>query len=181
MLQNFDEEKAQMRAKFNEQKAEMQAKFDKDIAGLKARLTREKDELQRQVDDSLAKIEESGNLAEAALKLGGILEAAQKGADLYIKSLQEKAKLEYEEFRKELIQARQQMTGQPGEIAASEDVAPEAEQEEKTVKTGAKSTKTTAAKKTTTRKTATKTTKTATKSKTTRTRKKKEETEQADE
>lgn len=121
MLQNFDEEKAQMRAKFNEQKAEMQAKFDKDIAGLKARLSREKDELQKKVDDSLSMIEESGNLAEASLKLGGIMESAQKAADLYIKSLQDKARAEYEEFQKELIQARKQMMEQQEQAAAGKE------------------------------------------------------------
>ena len=65
MLAAFDEEKAQMRAKFGEQKAEQKAKFDKDIAGLKARLTREKEEMQQQVDDALMKIENSQSLAEA--------------------------------------------------------------------------------------------------------------------
>ena len=109
LLKNFDEEKAEMRAKFNEQKAQMQEKFDKDIAGLKARLTREKNELQLQVDDSLSKIEDSGNLAEASLKLGGILESAQKAADLYVKTLQDKAKAEYEEFQRDLAAARKQL------------------------------------------------------------------------
>ena len=94
MLRDFDEEKAEMRAKFNEQKAQMQEKFDKDIAGLKARLAREKSELQTKVDDSLLKIEESGNLAEASIKLGGIMESAQKAADLYVKTLQDKARAE---------------------------------------------------------------------------------------
>ncbi len=109
MLQSFDEEKAAMRLKFNEQKAEMQSKFDKDMAGLKARLTREKEELSTQVGDSLAKIEDSGNLAEATLKLSGIMESAQKAADLYVKSLQDKAKAEYEDFQKDLANARKQL------------------------------------------------------------------------
>jgi hypothetical protein len=95
MLKSFDEEKAQMRAKFNEQKAQMQEKFDKDVAGLKARLTREKAELQKQVDDSLMKIENSQSLAEASIQLGGIMESAQKAADLYVNTLKKSAEAEY--------------------------------------------------------------------------------------
>ncbi|ADL33634.1 hypothetical protein bpr_I0892 [Butyrivibrio proteoclasticus B316] len=98
MLKSFDEEKAQMRAKFNEQKAQMQEKFDKDIMGLKARLAREKDELQRQVDDSLMKIENSQSLAEASIQLGGIMESAQKAADLYVNTLKKSAEAEYKEL-----------------------------------------------------------------------------------
>lgn len=95
MLKSFDEEKAQMRAKFNEQKAQMQEKFDKDVAGLKARLTREKAELQKHVDDSLMKIENSQSLAEASIQLGGIMESAQKAADLYVNTLKKSAEAEY--------------------------------------------------------------------------------------
>ncbi len=98
MLKSFDEEKAQMRAKFNEQKAQMQDKFDKDISGLKARLAREKAELQRQVDDSLMKIENSQSLAEASIQLGGIMESAQKAADLYVNTLKKSAEAEYKEL-----------------------------------------------------------------------------------
>ena len=90
MLKNFDDEKAEMREKFNEQKSQMQEKFNNDMAGLKNRLTREKEELQKQVDDALLKIEDSGSLAEASLKLGGILEAAQKAADIYLKTIRDK-------------------------------------------------------------------------------------------
>ena len=98
MLKSFDEEKAQMRAKFNEQKAQMQEKFDKDISGLKARLSREKAELQQQVDDSLMKIENSQSLAEASIQLGGIMESAQKAADLYVNTLKKSAEAEYKEL-----------------------------------------------------------------------------------
>ena len=98
MLKSFDEEKAQMRAKFNEQKAQMQEKFDKDITGLKARLAREKAELQQQVDDSLMKIENSQSLAEASIQLGGIMDSAQKAADLYVNTLKKSAEAEYKEL-----------------------------------------------------------------------------------
>ena len=158
LLKSFDEEKAEMRAKFNEQKAQMQEKFDKDITGLKARLQREKNELQLQVDDSLTKIEKSGNLAEASLLIGGILESAQKAADTYVKALQDKAKAEYMDFQKDLAAARAQL------ISVQTDEKPIEEPKEEKPK--AKATKA----------------KTTTKAKVaTRTRKKKEETSKADE
>lgn len=116
MLKGFDEEKHQMRTKFNEQKAEMQAKFEKDINGLKARLTREKEELQKQVDDAMFKIENSQSLAEASIQLGGIMEAAQKSADLYVETLQKRAEAEYEEFKKELALAKKHMLEKEQEI-----------------------------------------------------------------
>ena len=158
LLKSFDEEKSEMRAKFNEQKAQMQEKFDKDIAGLKARLQREKNELQLQVDDSLTKIEKSGNLAEASLLIGGILESAQKAADTYVKALQDKAKAEYMDFQKDLAAARSQL------VSVQTDEEPIEEPKEEKPK--AKATK---AKATTKAKVAT------------RTRKKKEETSEADE
>lgn len=109
MLKSFDEEKAEMRQKFNEQKAQMQAKFDKDIAGLKARLAREKETLVKQVDDEMDKIQSSGSLAEASLKLGGIFEAGQKAADLYVKTVQEQASKEYEDFKKQMLESQKKI------------------------------------------------------------------------
>lgn len=109
MLKSFDEEKVEMRTKFNEQKAQMQAKFDRDIEGLKARLDREKQELVRQFDDEMAKIESSGSLAEASLKLGGIFEAGQKSVDLYVKTLQDQASREYEDFKKQMQDSQRRL------------------------------------------------------------------------
>ncbi|SCY69247.1 hypothetical protein [Butyrivibrio sp. INlla14] len=106
MLRNFDEEKAEMRAKFNEQKAQMQEKFDKDIAGLKARLEREKAQMQEQVDDKLFKMENSQSLAEASIKLGGIMESAQRAADLYVSTLKKSAEAEYKELMLEIETSR---------------------------------------------------------------------------
>ena len=106
MLKNFDEEKALMRLKFNEQKTQMQEKFDKDINGLKARLSREKAEMQQQVDDALTKIENSQSLAEASIQLGGIMEAAQKAADLYVETLKKNATREYNELMQEIEESR---------------------------------------------------------------------------
>lgn len=154
MLAAFDEEKAQMRAKFGEQKAEQKAKFDKDIAGLKARLTREKEEMQQQVDDALMKIENSQSLAEASIKLGGIMESAQKAADLYLETLKKSAQKEYQQLMQEIQETRAKL--QTGTLLDEEMETEElkAEVEETDVKEK-KTTKTTA-KKTTTRKTATK-------------------------
>ena len=106
MLKSFDEEKNEMRAKFGEQKAQMQEKFDKDIAGLKARLQREKAELQQQVDDSLSKVANSQSLAEASIKLGGIMEAGQRAADLYVETLKKSAEAEYKALMKEIEESR---------------------------------------------------------------------------
>ena len=102
MLKGFDEEKAEMRAKFAEQKAQLQAGYEKDIEGLKARLQTEKQELQSKVDDSLAKIENSKSLAEASLMISGVMEAAQKAADLYVETLKKSATKEHDELLKEI-------------------------------------------------------------------------------
>lgn len=154
MLAAFDEEKAQMRAKFGEQKAEQKAKFDKDIAGLKARLTREKEEMQQQVDDALMKIENSQSLAEASIKLGGIMESAQKAADLYLETLKKSAQKEYQQLMQEIQETRAKLQAGTLLDEEMETEEPKAKVEETDVKEK-KTTKTTA-KKTTTRKTATK-------------------------
>ena len=106
LIENFDLERSEMRQKFSEQKAIMQEKFDKDISGLKARLEREKKQMQCEVDDSLRKIENSQSLAEASIQLGGIMEAAQKAADLYVSTIENKAKEEYEDFKREMYETK---------------------------------------------------------------------------
>ena len=109
LLKSFDEEKAQMRAKFNEQKNQMQEKFDKDITGLKARLAREKAELEQQVDDALEKIENSQSLAEASIQLGGIMEAAQRAANIYVDNVKKNAEAEYKELMKGIKESKLRM------------------------------------------------------------------------
>ena len=106
LIENFDLERSEMRQKFSEQKSIMQEKFDKDISGLKARLEREKKQMQCKVDDSLRKIENSQSLAEASIQLGGIMEAAQKAADLYVSTIENKAKEEYEDFKREMYETK---------------------------------------------------------------------------
>ncbi len=109
LLKSFDEEKTQMRAKFNEQKNQMQEKFDKDITGLKARLAREKAELEQQVDDALEKIENSQSLAEASIQLGGIMEAAQRAANIYVDNVKKNAEAEYKELMKGIKESKLRM------------------------------------------------------------------------
>ncbi len=109
MLKSFDEEKAEMRVKFNQQKEQMQAKFDKDISGLKARLAREKEALVQQVDDEMDKIQSSGTLAEASIKLAGVYEAGQKAADLYVKTVQDQARKEYEDFKRQMEESQKRI------------------------------------------------------------------------
>lgn len=43
--------------------------------------------LEEQLEDKRVKIENAGNLAEAALKLSGVFEAAQAAAEIYLESL----------------------------------------------------------------------------------------------
>lgn len=94
MLKSFEDEKAEMRARFNEQKAQMQKDFEKDIEGLKARHKREMEAKDEEVRKKLQAIAESGSLAEASIKLGGIFEAAQKAADTYVEAMKARAREE---------------------------------------------------------------------------------------
>lgn len=63
--------------------------------------TERADQLQQQLDEARAKLEEryvaildSGTIADAALKLSGIFEAAQKTADIYLESIRRQAESE---------------------------------------------------------------------------------------
>lgn len=51
------------------------------------RLKLELEEVKKQLSDRMIKIEEAGSIAEAALKLNGIFEAAQAAADQYLENL----------------------------------------------------------------------------------------------
>lgn len=59
-------------------------------------LRRENDALTAQVDIQRVKLENAGSIAEAALQLSGIFEAAQKAADLYINSVKPESEGEHE-------------------------------------------------------------------------------------
>lgn len=51
------------------------------------KLLAENEALKKQLEDRKIKIEEAGNIAEAALKLNDIFEAAQKAANQYLESV----------------------------------------------------------------------------------------------
>lgn len=55
----------------------------KDAIAENERLKKELAETRSQLEDKRIAIEESGSIAEAALRLSGIFEAAQKACDLY--------------------------------------------------------------------------------------------------
>ena len=52
------------------------------------RLAAENRELKKRLEQREVAIAESGSLAEAALKLSGVFEAAQAAADLYLENIQ---------------------------------------------------------------------------------------------
>ena len=53
------------------------------------KLTQENEMLRRQLEDRRIRLQKAGSIADAALALSGVFEAAQKAADLYLKSLQD--------------------------------------------------------------------------------------------
>lgn len=54
------------------------------------RLAREVESLKRQLEDRHLRVEKAGSMAEAALLVNGVLEAAQKAAEQYLYNLKEK-------------------------------------------------------------------------------------------
>lgn len=106
LMHKFDEERNEMRQKFAEQKAQQQAKFDKDIEGLKARLEREKAAMKDEVDMALHKIDNSGTLADAAVRLGNVMESAQESADMYVELIKKQIEAEYEDLQNDMKVAR---------------------------------------------------------------------------
>lgn len=50
-------------------------------------LERELEEAKKQLADRRIQLEQAGSIAEAALKISGIFEAAQKAADLYLENI----------------------------------------------------------------------------------------------
>lgn len=51
------------------------------------KLTDENQKLNQQLNEKILKIEESGSIAEAALKLSDIFESAQRAVDIYLSNL----------------------------------------------------------------------------------------------
>lgn len=65
-------------------------------------LETELEDVKKKLDDKNIKIDESGSIAEAALKLNGIFEVAQKSIDDYVDNVKKKyAKMEKEIAKKE--------------------------------------------------------------------------------
>lgn len=53
------------------------------------RLQQENNDLKNQIEDRIIKIQQAGSIAEAALKLNGVFEAAEAAAKQYLDSLRE--------------------------------------------------------------------------------------------
>lgn len=56
---------------------------------IEQRLNQEIQELQAQLSDRRIRISQAGTLAEAAFALSGVLDAAQKAADIYIEEIRQ--------------------------------------------------------------------------------------------
>ena len=70
--------------------------------------TEEMDKMKQELEETKAKLEKqqimltnAGNIAEASLQLSGVFEAAQKAADIYLKSVKEYVGVSDEDGRKE--------------------------------------------------------------------------------
>ncbi len=60
------------------------------------KLEKELEEARAQLQERQIRIEESGSIAEAALKLNGIFEAAQAAADQYLENIKQQVETERE-------------------------------------------------------------------------------------
>lgn len=64
---------------------EMLIEQGKEVEALRTQV----EELQKKLDEKTIRLEQAGNIAEAALKLNGVFEAAQAAAQQYLESVQE--------------------------------------------------------------------------------------------
>lgn len=67
---------------------EMLLEQSKEVEGLKAQLK----EVREQLEDKRIAIDNAGSIAQAALQLNGIFEAAQKAADQYLENIEQLSK-----------------------------------------------------------------------------------------
>lgn len=72
------------------QKLELLAQQEKELASLRAALAEREEELERRT----LMLQESGSIAEAALKFNGVFEAAQRATDQYLENIREIHKME---------------------------------------------------------------------------------------
>ena len=53
-------------------------------------LEKQLENVQKELEEQKINVENAGSIAEAALQLSGVFEAAQRAADLYLKSIKER-------------------------------------------------------------------------------------------
>lgn len=70
-------------------------------------LRKENQELKQQLEDRTIAIENSGTLAEAALQLSGVFEAAQNACDQYLQNIQSRSR-NMEEYCRQMEQQAQE-------------------------------------------------------------------------
>lgn len=98
LLTNLEQDFERLKARLNSKDAQLHKlkgrldKKDTQIRDLRAEL--EKQKISRRIE-----LEEAGSIAEAALRLSGVFEAAQKAADLYLHNIRMKDQKEGEDSR----------------------------------------------------------------------------------
>ncbi len=58
-------------------------------------------QMEKELSDRSIAVEESGSIAEAALRLNHVFEAAQQAADQYLENIQKRYPREYEDIKRE--------------------------------------------------------------------------------
>lgn len=87
---------ARLKAKLNE-KDELIEKLKDRLDEKDNLITRQREKMREWRESRMIELEDAGNIAEAALRLNGIFEAAQKAADQYIENLKQRCDAEYAE------------------------------------------------------------------------------------
>lgn len=80
--------------------------------------------MRKQLEDKQTKIENAGSIAEAAVSLSGVFEAAQEAADRYLQDIQrlhKEAAMELENAKKEADRIRAEARREAAEIMTGEE------------------------------------------------------------
>lgn len=88
------------------------------------KLQQELEVLQKQLNDQAIRATVVGSIAEEAMQLSGVFEAAQKAADLYLETIQKKAEgivQEAEEKARQLLQDAQPKPQEPPEAQTPQE------------------------------------------------------------
>ena len=93
----------------------------------------ERDELAKKLEDREIKVEKAGTLAEASFALAGILESAQKAADLYLYNLKKMYPASEEEMPPEKAPEEDMPEEDTPEADTPEEGLPEADMPEKDI------------------------------------------------